>query len=173
MPKTRGGQPVSIELRLWPRIIKDPGGCWVWQGSRGNYGYGQVIFNGRLHRTHRVAWELTHGLIPPGVEVCHACDNPPCINPAHLFLGTHQANMADMSRKGRSPAGKKNPGLQGERNGFSKLTDTAVMEARTLRSQGLSFSKIGAKFGVTAQAIFQALKGKTWGHIKEQDHGGH
>jgi hypothetical protein len=76
-------------------------GCWLWVGSTNNKGYGQLFMNGRLQLAHRVSYQLHAGPIPDGVIVCHKCDNPPCVNADHLFLGTQTTNMADMSSKGR------------------------------------------------------------------------
>ena len=72
-------------------------GCWEWTGHRQPEGYGQV---GRSYKAHRLAWELFRGPIPPKMEVCHRCDNPPCVNPEHLWLGTHSQNIQDMVAKG-------------------------------------------------------------------------
>ena len=88
--------------RFWPRVQKADG-CWPWIASIGTDGYGKFWVRGRTTHAHRVAWELTHGQIPDDDPrlVCHHCDNPPCCNPAHLFLGTHSENAQDMVRKGR------------------------------------------------------------------------
>lgn len=87
--------------RFWSRVEKGPA-CWEWVGGRNADGYGEVRADGRMQKAHRVSWALAHGPIPPGMHVCHTCDNPPCVNPEHLFLGTNRANMRDRQAKGRT-----------------------------------------------------------------------
>lgn len=96
-------QRIPIEDRLWPRVRKDESGCWLWTGAKKQGGYGKISAGGDNGwvLTHRVAWELTNGLIPAGLMVCHRCDVPACCNPGHLFLGTARDNMQDMIAKGR------------------------------------------------------------------------
>lgn len=93
----------SYACRFWDKVcFGQPDACWEWAGARkGSQGYGEFGVNRMPATAHRVAWELTHGPIPDGLFVLHRCDNPPCCNPAHLFLGTHQDNMADRDAKGR------------------------------------------------------------------------
>src|SRR6267143_986186 len=94
----------TIEERFWDKVLKTPT-CWLWQGQKRGTGYGGFSLNGTQRiLAHRMAWKLTFGSIPEGLCICHACDNILCVNPNHLWLGTHKANMVDMNRKGRNRA---------------------------------------------------------------------
>lgn len=105
--------------RFWSRVdVGAPNACWEWQGARDSFGYGQA-----REATHRTAWALTHGPIPSGMCVCHRCDNPPCCNPDHLFLGTRADNNRDRHAKGRSANLER-----GERHPQAGLTAAKVSE---------------------------------------------
>lgn len=96
--------------------------CVEFKGSRGTDGHGRTRCLGKMWYAHRLAWTLANGPIPDGMNVCHECDNPPCINVGHLFLGTHADNVADMVAKGRSAVGS--------RHGRAKLTERDVLDIR-------------------------------------------
>lgn len=96
-------RPKTLSERFWARVVKGDG-CWVWTGARNAQGYGRMTAGSRgagYLRAHRVSWELANGPVPKGLWVLHRCDNPPCVNPAHLWLGTRLDNMRDCSAKGR------------------------------------------------------------------------
>lgn len=90
----------TVADRFWANVDKS-GDCWTWTAGRYPTGYGMFGVNRVPRGAHRVSWELTHGPIPAGLEVCHSCDNPPCVRPSHLWLGTHRQNIEDAGRKGR------------------------------------------------------------------------
>ena len=92
--------------RFWAKVDRS-GECWLWTGPQVGRGYGKTSFNGKTQRAHRVSWELTYGPIPAGVFVCHKCDNPLCVRPEHLFLGTPLDNVRDMCAKKRQVSGSK------------------------------------------------------------------
>jgi HNH endonuclease len=104
---------VADVLRFHSKIRRETSdGCWEWMGTRFDSGYGAFHLKGKLRRAHRVMWEWSNGSTPDGVFVCHHCDNPACVNPVHLFLGTPQDNMTDKVNKGRLVASP------GQRNGM-------------------------------------------------------
>ena len=104
-PPVVSSRPLSDEIRwLLSRVEYDTnGGCWLWAGSIGSYGYGRIERDGRQTGAHRRAWEVFRGPIPKGLILCHKCDVRACVNPDHIFLGTNKDNTADMWRKGRHP----------------------------------------------------------------------
>ena len=101
--KGRSAERRSIQIKFWNRINKTKD-CWNWTGGCQHNGYGSVYHDGRIKRTHRLSYELHYGNIPRGINVCHKCDNPSCVRPDHLFLGTQKDNVTDMINKGRAPS---------------------------------------------------------------------
>jgi hypothetical protein len=143
---------------FWERVDRRSSDeCWEWKGHRIPTGYGQITQRGRRTSTHRRAWELARGPIPEGLCVLHRCDNPPCCNPAHLWLGTQADNSADRDRKGRAAVG--------EGNGKSRLTRDDVLAIHLLVSYGLSWSKAARSFGVSKGTVAAIISGRTWRHV--------
>lgn len=94
---------MPVADRFWSKVTKTDG-CWVWAASRGRQGYGHFDLDGKIEKAHRVAYQLVLGPIPDGAFILHSCDNPPCVNPAHLRVGTHVDNMRDMVERQRHPS---------------------------------------------------------------------
>lgn len=105
--------------RFWSKVDKT-GDCWTWTAYRDQAGYGRINVDGTPVPAHRIAWVLAFGPIPEGMAVCHHCDNPPCVRPDHLFLGTRADNAADMVAKGRSTKGRRTPIPHGTRAGYQQ-----------------------------------------------------
>lgn len=135
--------------------------CWIWNGAK-NKGYGLICFKDNPHMpAHRVSYILFRGEIPEGKLVCHNCpdgkDNPSCVNPDHLWIGTTQQNSKDSVKKGRS--------LKGELHNKAKLTEKDVLEIRRLHKEGIKQTKIAEMFNVLASYINCIIKKRTWKHI--------
>lgn len=165
----RVGWRGSVRERFYQRHEPEPNsGCWLWTGSVDSSGYG-TFRDGRVRGAHRVAWELHVGSIPAGLCVLHRCDNPSCVNPDHLFLGTRADNNADKMRKGRDRyafgpnLAKGSPGV---RNGRAKLDEDAVRRMRELWERGgLTLDDLGARFGVGASVAFRVVHRQSWRHV--------
>lgn len=147
----------KLPQRFLTKIGVTGNGCWEWCGSRREDGYGFFLVDGQTTSPARFAWEAINGLIPDGLNACHYCDNPPCCNPQHLFLGTQAENLADRNSKGRH--------AYGIRNGAAKLSDTTVRQARERHAQGWTFRTLAKEYGVDHRAIERAVKGETWKHV--------
>lgn len=133
--------------------------CLEWTGAK-VYGYGVRRYKGKMWRAHRAAWDEAYGPIPPGLLVCHKCDNRACVNPSHLFLGTPQDNSSDMVAKGRSKrCGHGRNRFVGVANGRSKLSDEQVDEV--LRTKG-STRALALRFGVDRTTIQKIRRGVNW-----------
>lgn len=145
--------------RFWAKVlVKDIDECWLWTGYIKNK-YGYIGYSGSYTYAHRLAWIIEHGDIPEGMFVCHTCDNPGCVNPAHLFLGTHSDNIKDMFDKGR---GVNNTG---EKNGNARLTVTQVLEIRQLATTGKSYRNIGNQYGISSAQVSRIVNKTSWAHV--------
>lgn len=164
-----GRKSMLIQDRFWIKVIKTEG-CWLWNRSKSMGGYGRFEFKKEQY-AHRVAWTITYGAIPIGMCVLHQCDNPACVRPDHLFLGTKQENNTDRTLKGRSASGNKNgmrthAGLmQGEKNPRAKLNAVNVKEARIKAQQGVGVASLAREYGVDKSTMQDAVSGQTWRHI--------
>ena len=153
-----GSRTQGVRERLYAGMKTGPG-CWEWGRGRDKRGYGHMSRpeRGASRLVHRVSWEVHRGPIPGGMCVLHQCDNPPCCNPDHLFLGTRGDNNKDMRRKGR--------GARGERHANAKLTDAAVMSILRRRTQGSTQAELAEEHGVSRATIGYIVTGKSWRHI--------
>lgn len=164
--------------------------CWLWKGHLNEHGYGDVrITRKRLFHASRVLWKVYTGFDPAELSVLHRCDNPCCVRPDHLWLGTPAQNSADMAEKGRSTTGdrnpsriyrermprgdshwtRRNPGIfAGEDNPAAKLTPDLVRTLRTeYRAGGISYSELGKKYGISMTCAYQVVVGQRWKHIPD------
>lgn len=155
---------IPLETRFWAKVERRSGDdCWPWLGATNGAGYGTISRGGRnaMATAHRVAYELCVGAIPAGHFVCHRCDNPICVNPAHLFAGTPAENTHDMMAKGRARRGR----TVGEASPHAKLTEAAVREIR--KQLGTRRTRDIAKdFGVSKTLISRIGTGQNWGHVE-------
>ncbi len=155
----------SLENRFWARVEKEGpvlydslGSCWLWMGWRDAYGYGQITFLQRPRKTHRLSYELHFGEIPKGLSVLHKCDNPPCVNPSHLFLGTPADNMRDAVAKNRFPKGSAKP--------QAKLTDVKVLEIRRrFANGGMTYKELALDYQVRPETVSAVVRRVSWTHL--------
>lgn len=153
---------VNLKTRFWPKVERgNPDECWEWTAAKHQFGYGMLGVNSKVIYAHRFSWQIHFGDIPPGMEVCHSCDNPPCVNPNHLFLGTQTDNVYDMQRKGRHRGGS----MPGESHPQSKLTKKQVRAIREQYAQGeISQRALAEQYGMCQSAIGNIIRRKSWKH---------
>lgn len=137
-------------------------GCWIWHGVRSKSNYGRFCLGGddkiSSINAQRVAWIYAFGVFDGSLFVCHTCDNPPCVNPAHLFLGTNEDNIHDKVRKGRARGGS----LCGERNASAKITAEIAARIRERGAAGERQRDIASSYGLRQQHVSEILRGLYW-----------
>lgn len=161
------GQPlkwIAQHTNLSPvECLLDPStGCWIWQRGKSTRGYGVKPTQDGKEYAHRHYYELAYGPIPEGLDVCHTCDNPSCVNPAHMFLGTAKDNALDMVAKGRA----RNEPHRGEDNGNSRFTEEDIREMRRMYADGVSQTKIAHQFHTSQGSVGDIVRRETWKHIE-------
>lgn len=152
--------------RFWSLVDRNPDGCWNWTGRRDKDGYGLTGFG---KRSHRISYQEAFTWKPGKLWVCHTCDNPGCVRPSHLFLGTALDNNRDAKNKGRHSHGKDharrlNP-VRGSKSGVAVITESWVPEIRALYKSGVRQGDIAKKFGVSISAVNHCCAKRTWRHI--------
>lgn len=152
--KRAGRREVVLES-FWSQVDRS-GDCWIWQGAIHSrdwqYGSLSVLGRGKRFLAHRFIWMVLHGPIPEGLYVCHACDNPKCVNPEHLWLGSPRENTRDMVRKGR--------------DGWErKLTAEKVREIRLRHSEGETGASLARRFGIAECTVGRVIRRKAWAHV--------
>lgn len=154
--------------RFWAKVRKDGptpehmphlGQCWVWTAGRRQAGYGRFKTAGRYNQAHRFSWTLANGPIPRGLFILHHCDNPPCVRPDHLFIGTQTDNMADMNAKNRLV------NVVGERHGNSKVTVADVVEIRRRVADGEPQSKVAGDYDIAEITVWTIVRRTRWKHV--------
>lgn len=189
MRRPRNMSPSELAAWFWQKVTRSEHECWPWSGATHNKGYGNIGIDGRTTTTHRLAYTLAVGPIPPGMQVLHRCDNPPCCNPAHLFIGTHLDNMRDKIQKGRQARGERHgsrshpesvprgdehpyrrcPDIvpRGEAHSHARLTEADVIDIRKAAAEGERQSSIAARYNVAQPTICNVVTRKTWAHVEK------
>lgn len=155
--------------RFWAKVKKTDD-CWVWTGNMAGK-YGRFWSPPKTVLAHRFSYQLAHGPFDPKKVVCHRCDNPVCVRPDHLFLGTHKDNTQDAIKKGRLPRGdnhylRRDPSraARGERNGFAKINPDVVREIRR-RADKEKQKDIAKALGVSPATVSHVITGRKWKHV--------
>lgn len=153
--------------RFWENVDKTPGfgpngDCWIWTAGCNPQGYGWFYWEGKHRLAHRASLAMASRPVPEGLLACHTCDNPPCVRPSHLFIGTYRDNNLDALRKGRKEAIKP---MVGKENPRAKLSEHDVLKMREMRKAGHTYQSIANAFGVTYSPTYDAITGKHWKHL--------
>lgn len=152
--------PARVKERFEESYIPEPNsGCWLWLGTMFNTGYGSVSINRKNKLAHRVSYQIANGPIHDGAYICHRCDNPACVNPDHLFAGSHADNMRDCANKGRNVT----PAAQGESHNQSKLTEADVL---AIRASAGRTKDIAAAYNISRVNVWLIKTRRAWGHLR-------
>jgi hypothetical protein len=153
LTRNMSGKTLAERIELMSRHDSETG-CRIWVRGKNGTGYGNLIFEGKSLLAHRAAYELAHGALPDGMNVCHSCDTPACVNPGHLFAGSDQANSDDKLSKGRE--------ARGTSHGMHRLTEDDI---RGIRADPRRNKPVGDTYGITAGCVSMIKHRKRWAHI--------
>lgn len=148
---------IPPEERFWTFVDKS-GDCWNWTALKNDQGYGKFVIRNKQIFAHRFSYQLANGVIPEGLFVCHHCDNPSCVRPSHLFVGTIQDNTADCVAKGRNS--------KGEKHTSAKLTENDVRQIRSEYASGVSGVSLAKRYKICTPTISNIIHRKSWKHIE-------
>ena len=147
--------------KLSANLVETDSGCWEFVGARDTKGYGNIVIDGMTKKAHRLSYEIEKGPIPHGLFVCHSCDNPPCCNPAHLFLGTNKDNVTDSVNKGRRAD------QAGIDNGNRKLNEHDVRMIRYLfDTKQNTIKELSSMYNVSSGCIGFIVRRESWRHVQ-------
>jgi hypothetical protein len=152
----------EVLRRFWSKVEQhSPSECWPWRGCRNAKGYGRLAAHGRFLRAARVSWVIAFDReIPDGHLVLHRCDNPPCVNPSHLSIGTYRDNMRDAKLRGRLPSNLE--AWRGEQSYRTRLTDNDI---RIIRASTDRHAAIAARYGLNRSTVSKIKRGERWQHV--------
>jgi hypothetical protein len=160
MSVKKGQRLKTTEQQILHNVKKTDSGCWVRTSSLMPKGYSTIKLNGKTRYAHRISYEHFVGPIPDGMCICHSCDNPSCVNPQHLFLGTQKDNLADMTNKGRrnGPRGRNHP--------RATITGQIAAKIKEYRQLGYTYREIAAICGTTLKVVQDVSTGRTWKEVR-------
>lgn len=165
MPRQYTQSTVEEFIERYLDTSAGQGSCWPWTGDHNRNGYGRAKVGGRKGKwrlaTHLV-WERENGPVPVGMQLLHRCDNPPCCNPAHLFLGTQADNVADCIAKGRARRGI----FPGSMSNLASITEADALAIREAYARGGVYQReLGAMYGLQQSGVSAIITGRTWAHV--------